>query len=55
VSADLGKSGPPIGGLGDNRYIFLGLNQHGDAGSDQRLVIDYDYSDHPDTSLHAAR
>jgi hypothetical protein len=40
-----------VGGLGDDRDVFLGVDQHCDAGSYQRLVIDYHNSDHGDTFL----
>jgi hypothetical protein len=46
LGADLGKSVLAIDGFGDDGDVFLGVDQHGDAGSYQRLVIDYHDSDH---------
>jgi hypothetical protein len=51
LSADLRQGFLTVGGLSDDGDVVLGVDQHCDAGSYQRLVIDYHDSDHGDTFL----
>jgi hypothetical protein len=55
VGADLGKRILTIGGFGDDGDVFLGVDQHHDAGSHQRLIIDYHDSDHTGTFPRSPR